>query len=151
MRERKFKAWDENNKSWVPEDRFLIHPNGAVTAWDEEEREVHVVLIEFTGLKDRNGVDIFEWDIVTSCHYNYYTKDHVLDRADSEEHNMQKGIIEWVTYNCSFMIMKRMNSNFCDQWNNSITLEPVKLNNYEIEVIGNIYEHPHLLNERKDA
>lgn len=55
-REIKFRAWDKKDKLWVA--GFNIPQSGINTEWGDK------VLMQFTGLKDKNGKEIYEGDIV---------------------------------------------------------------------------------------
>lgn len=68
MREIKFRAWDKYNKQWV---------GFEMTRWalyDEKNEKQQVILctppkeeivfMQYTGLKDKNGKEIYEGDIV---------------------------------------------------------------------------------------
>lgn len=84
-----------------------------------------IELMQFTGLKDKNGREIYEGDIV-----KFRFKD------DREEFPDLIGYIEYQTTFTAFIIMS-------NQGSFKIDITEIKF----IEVIGNIYENPKLLEE----
>lgn len=119
MRVHKYKAWDKDAKKWLDLKHLLLDCNGKVIGYDAGDGVytiTKVELLQFTGLKDKNGVEIYEGDIVQCIGY--------LDP-----------LIVTLKYG-SFL--------FGDNYASESS-------RYGREVIGNIWEHPHLLKEVRDG
>ena len=134
MREIKFRAWDFENKIMLcPNDlfnEFVLLPHngcfmdittGEIFSSDEKDESGNQRLIpmQYTGLKDKNGNEIYEGDIV---------KDTLLVMSKTTNHNMS---IEF--RQSTFCFKEIPNTAFLEGWHESI------------KVIGNIYENPELL------
>ena len=128
MRDIKFRIWDtENNEMLKVQEldfeptfyggRIAIRPDQYNDYFDTED----MILMQYTGLKDKNGKEIYEGDIVRvekiDFAYIYYDEDR-----------MAWGI-------------KPINEFYFDS---PLLSENADL---ELEVIGNIYENPELLKE----
>ena len=86
---------------------------------------------QYTGLPDKNGVKIFEGDIVKGTAYSATTI----------------GVIVWIDEISSFGV-RRVNAPNPTAWENSSILRCVSLgktDEFAAEVIGNIYDNPELL------
>lgn len=123
MREIKFRVWDKDTRRMYKNDSDLkisIENNGgyifALCANVVIPPE-YIELMQYTGLKDKYGKEIYESDIVIA-----YNED-----CDT----ICKGEIVWDKWECGFSIKGA---------------EPTFIGWYpELEVIGNIYENPELV------
>ena len=123
MREIKFRAWHNPSKSMLSPDGSFIEFDGSV--WfncgdyhDELTEQRDLILMQFTGLTDKHGKDVYEGDIVDIC-----------DGIDT------KAVVAWNAECASFA---------CDYIGDDSWSE--HLFGCELgEVIGNLYENPELL------
>ncbi|MDT0707337.1 YopX family protein [Mammaliicoccus sciuri] len=137
----KFKAYDLNEKEWIDIRYIELRDDGSlwyVQAWDECERDIDPpyfeedlgktwVLMQSTGLFDKNGKEIFEGDIL---------KVFVL----GDEGAIAKVIFK----NGMFGIEDDMHGYGYDK--GLYSLHQI-LSLRDAEIIGNRFEHPHLLGE----
>ncbi len=129
MREIKFRAWNEA-ESLMYQDIEDIRPR----------YKIH--LMQFTGLKDRHGKEIYEGDIV---------------RLHCFDHNLITATIEWIEYKFVPRIHdKKIIVDGGSHNGQEIDMRTVhswsgmhscfSFPSY-IEIIGNIYENPELIND----
>ena len=127
MREIKFRAWVKEGEMKMV--CFTLDDCASQQLQDLLHGEVEARIMQFTGLKDKNGKEIYEGDVIRG-------------RA----HSLKSRIDIWeVTYSegeASYGMKAR------NGIENRIAHYIVKGGQYE--VIGNIYENPELLNETKE-
>lgn len=119
----KFRAWDKRDKKSYLVDE-IVWDNGkfdsigdAITFYRGAEE---VELMQSTGLKDKNGKEIFEKDIL--------------------DYNGRKVIVKWHgSYACFIYEFVDELKNRTAEW------QPLYLSYYKFEIIGNIYENPEML------
>jgi uncharacterized phage protein (TIGR01671 family) len=126
MREVKFRAWDKRNNKWFHNDLFILTNSGFYADYREFDDgnslfDYEYELMQYTGLKDKNGKKIYEGDIVKGKAYEF---------SDCPR------IIGEVIYDyCEYKVKSRREKT---SWLKA------ELNTI-YEVIGNIYENPELV------
>ena len=138
MREIKFRVFDKDYRKM-----HIVGEDGhdSLTCWDGKIQYYNLqngegsgehgsyILMQYTGLTDKNGKEIYEGDVVTNELYK--TENVAFECYFAEKEGMFK---------LSPFIFK---NNGRKIGNKELTLQLSSVRNKEI--IGNIYQHPHLL------
>ena len=92
--------------------------------FEDERNGEDVILMQSTGLRDKNGKEIFEGDVL--------------------DYKGRKALVRWHGSYASFIYR------FVDELQNRNTeWKPLYLAYMKCEIIGNIYENPELLEDKK--
>ena len=147
MREIKFRVWDKNNKEMIGREGMNLYTFANLTynLADVDLLEV----MQYTGLKDKNGKEIYEGDILKWIYPAGYSLAEVRfgDFDNGEEYEDNERGIGWYVKEESRFTFKNS-----EQKNIKVRVYGFKgypLNTYKHEVIGNIYENPELLEVKK--
>lgn len=120
----KFRAWDKEEKKMFPnEKRVLLVKRNFGEVWNEND---NLVWMQFTGLLDKNGKEIYEGDIFPCLYAFDGCTDHVM-------------VVEYNEPRAGFF--PRWDYSKCHQKGVQKTMHDLS----SLEIIGNIYENPELL------
>ena len=117
----KFRAWDKETKTMNGMAEIYRNRNQEI---ELHPRDENIIPMQSTGLKDKNGKEIFEGDIV--------------------DYKGRKAVVKWHGSYASFIyrFVDELQERF-SEWH------PLFLAYYHFEVIGNIYENKELLENCK--
>jgi len=153
----KFRAWDKKNGKMFNYDHGDIMRTGkdewewspfvlVFDGYPEPPNLDHLIRMQYIGINDRNGTEIYESDIVRGdFRVNVWENDRVMENVHRE------GLIGVVTRFLSDFVLDFPNlpqgeyMSMSDPWNN---MNRWHIGCFKFEVIGNTYENNDLLEEK---
>lgn len=132
MREIKFRAWDKRHNRFIVLEKIHFGENVPKAVYERDELSPTtpyiysiewIELMAYTGLKDQNGREIYEGDIVR------------ITTTQTEETRI--GEVIYYTGNAMYLVETTMGDYF------TFMSQDIK----SVEVLGNIHENKGLLNE----
>ena len=115
----KFRAWDKETKSMNGMAEIYRNRNQEI---ELHPRDKNIILMQSTGLKDKNGKEIFEGDIVKMAK-DFYSEPTYYEVVRH--------------YGGAYRLESKQHG--CELW----------LRHTDCEVVGNIYENSELLEEKE--
>lgn len=140
MRELKFRAWDNLEKDYLNEEDIAIDNLGNIfifERYDNNDSDLWYtrilpdldnkrhVIEQYTGLKDKNGTEIYEGDIIRAPEYIgriFYDEEYAYFKLKTSRSD-----------HCFIALMQQLEIEMDD-----------------LEVVGNIHENPELLEEKHE-
>lgn len=149
MREIKFRAWDKKTNEMYVADSIgwncvtqkiehvnIVNQNDSVWIGLDEDELDNIVLMQSTGLKDKNGVEIYEGDIIKLFNKKIFK----IEWRESEDIGCNGG--EYY-FSISGFIPVKLDGTVDNQGECECAYS--EMVEKEVKVIGNIYENPELL------
>lgn len=134
----KFRAWDSKYNEMRKV--FKLTFRGSKVVANEDDNLVEIM--QYTGLKDKNGKEVYEGDILRYKHIIY------TDCSKTEIENIEEeSFIEIIAYTKIASVVKSYSKNIKAFGYNISSKEclMLELQSDEIEIVGNIFENPELL------
>lgn len=141
MRVIKFRAWDTDKKEMIYQspvsskllmmtwDGGLVYENGVL--------QTQLVLMQFTGILDKNGKEIYEGDILCHEHTTFPFREEVIIKEIGEVSFSTQLVVDNEGYRDNFVCGFLIDGEHPD-WLGEEEKD-------KTEIIGNIYENPDLL------
>ena len=139
-REIKFRAWDKKEKrmTYLGRDgEDILYFDNAVYWTRNHDGDGYVVsdfvLMQYTGLKDKSGKEIYEGDVVKVTSGHCYEVKFGEYKLVGEKEASSGEMYDWEETACGWYIEGDISNQILAGW---------------MEVIGNIYENPELLEKQ---
>jgi uncharacterized phage protein (TIGR01671 family) len=131
MRDIKFRAWDISGNKMIS-DLCQMSLDDGFYSLNKEIETIHRAgfeLMQYTGLKDKNGKEIYEGDVLS-----------IVDRTKGSTNYGNERWRDKIIFHCGFFALPIPADDGIKR-----ALPLYTYDNTDIEIIGNIHENPELL------
>lgn len=125
MKEIKFRAWDNDRKVMMPNYGVVGQIDAECNAEGQQDESTNFELMQYVGLKDKNGKEMYEKDIIK------------IEMYDNE---YKLFVIEWNDDYCGYVLY--YDSDEYEEFNNW-------LDTSTFEIVDNTFENYELLHDKK--
>lgn len=147
MKELKFRVYDKDSKKMYNQDEFILTFDTVgediyLNKNDEVIPLYSYELMQFTGVEDKNGKEIYKGDILS------YKRIIYTDCSKTEIEEIEKeSFIEMITYAPIASVVKPHSKNVKSFGYDSVNKECLilELTSDDVEIVGNVYENKDLL------
>lgn len=146
MSNRKFRVWDSQKNEWINPALVALIGSGVLMIYDNGWKVTHsknLVVQFFTGLCDKNGDEVYDGDILKYTRFNWQCGGHPQGGTDL----VQICKVYWSEKECGFYERGKWESG--GGWSGNLTFDDHRADRNEIEIIGNIFKNPELLEQPK--
>ena len=147
IRDIKFRAWNKNTKKMYKIGQITFEKG--IWNYQPDDREYigmsipyqpSFILMQYTGLKDKNGKEIYEGDIVTGTDYPF------IDEGKQSYVGIVVFYDDVASFGYEYYCVRKDKRGISNGINNEFEANENLICN-DLEVIGNIYDNPELLEE----
>jgi uncharacterized phage protein (TIGR01671 family) len=128
MRELKFKLWNKDHQKWYNPDYLDVTDDGVIFCNDGYDG-TQIEICQYTGLKDKNGKEIYEGDIIQFTFYLGISSNRKI---------IKNYEVYWADGNAGFALL------FLQDKEETCDFQLIQ-NSEASVIIGNKFENPELL------
>jgi len=139
----KFRFWEKTSQKFITDIDALSKNVSVLISYVFEGKDKLIIPSQFTGLIDKNGIEVYEGDVIKWKETRFHTKEQEIKGVAMPK--FYQSVVEW--QDGEFIVSSEQNRDtplccfFGDSMDNKF--------DYKAEIIGNIYQNTELLTPTK--